>query len=480
MNIYPEVGPTINGQTLNSSNRKVIPIENPANFEVLGELTLATEPDLDAALESASKGFEIWRRTSPVERSRILRRIADILRERAEDVANVMTLEQGKVLAESFAEVEGTAEHFEWCAEEGRRTYGRAIPSRAEGQSFLVTHEPIGPVAGFSPWNFPLLLPGRKISIALAAGCSIIIKPAEETPACGYLLADICLEAGVPPQVISVVFGNPPDVSSKLITSPVVRKASITGSVQAGRAIGALCGERLKRCTLELGGHAPMGVFPDVDIDRTVAQLVMRKYRNAGQVCVSPSRFFVHKNVFDEFTEKFVALAESIKVGDGMDPASQMGPLANERQLTSVEKGITDAVDRGAGIATGGNRIGSIGYMHEPTVLIDVPDDASLMQNEPFGPVAPIVKFSDTDEFIDRANSIQFGLAGSVFSNDLKICRHVAERLEVGMLGINETAYGLPETPVCGVKSSGFGHEGGVEGLGDHLVTKFVVENVQP
>ncbi|HEV7319294.1 MAG TPA: NAD-dependent succinate-semialdehyde dehydrogenase [Ensifer sp.] len=476
MMIYPSVGPIIGGVRLSARGREVISVENPATVESLGELALATDADLGAALAAAERGFAIWRETSPLERSGVLRRAAALLRERLEDIARVMTLEQGKVLAESRAEILASAEIFEWSAEEGRRSYGRVIPAREPNQHFEVRHEPIGPVAAFCAWNFPMLLPARKVAAALAAGCSVILKPSEETPGVGFMMVEALLDAGLPPDVLSLVFGDPPHLSAKLIASDVIRKASITGSVPAGRAVAGLCGQHLKRCTLELGGHAAIGVFSDIDVSSVVSKLAATKYRNSGQVCVSPTRFFVQNAIYEEFVDNFARFANDLRIGNGLLPESQMGPLANSRRLESVERMIADAVQKGATVVAGGKRVGNVGYFHEPTVLVDVPDNASVLTEEPFGPVATIMRFSEIDEFVARANSLEFGLASSVFSNDLKTTRYVSERLEVGMVGVNEVAYGLAETPVCGVKSSGLGHEGGIEGVADHMVTKFITE----
>lgn len=473
---YPILGPIIGGTRLSAPGRQAIPVENPATLDTLGELVLATDADLDQALAAAGRGFEQWRRTSPLERSRVLRQAAALIRERVEDIARVMTLEQGKVLAESRAEILASADIFDWSAEEGRRTYGRIIPAREAGQHFEVRHEPIGPVAAFSAWNFPFLLPARKVAAALAAGCSVILKPSEETPGVGSMMVEAIFDAGLPPDVLSLVFGDPPHVSAKLIASDIIRKASITGSIPAGRAVAGLCGQHLKRCTLELGGHAAIGVFSDVDLPSVVAKLAATKFRNGGQVCVSPTRFFVQDAIYDGFVDGFTRYAKGLKVGNGLTPESQMGPLANGRRLEAVERMVADAVQKGATVTAGGKRIGNAGHFHEPTVLVDVADNATVLTDEPFGPIAPILRFSDAEEFVTRANSLEFGLASSVFSNNLKTTRYVSERLEVGMVGVNEVAYGLAETPVCGVKSSGWGHEGGSEGLADHMVTKFVTE----
>ncbi|TPK73603.1 NAD-dependent succinate-semialdehyde dehydrogenase [Mesorhizobium sp. B2-4-15] len=479
MQDYPEFGPIIGGQRLNAAGRQTIPVENPATLEVLNHLVLATTDDLDAALACSARGFYAWRRTSALERGRILRASAQLLRERSDLIARTMTLEQGKVLAESKAEIAGVADIFDWCAEEGRRTYGRVIPGREDGQHFEIRREPIGPVAAFSAWNFPMNLPARKIANALAAGCSVILKPSEETPGTAFLLVQACLDAGVPGDVLSLVFGDPPKISEHLIASPIIRKASITGSIAAGRAVGMLCGKYIKRCTLELGGHAAIAVFSDIDVQTVVAKLAATKFRNGGQVCVSPTRFYVQDRVYDQFVDRFTAFAKNLRVGNGLAPESQMGPLANARQIGSIEAIVADAVRKGATVAAGGKRINNIGHFYEPTVLVDVPDDAAILGDEPFGPVAPILRFSEAEEFVAKANSLEYGLASSVFSNDLTVTRYVSDRLEVGMVGVNEAAYGLAETPVCGVKASGHGHEGGIEGIADHMVTKFINERVQ-
>ncbi|TPN37838.1 NAD-dependent succinate-semialdehyde dehydrogenase [Mesorhizobium sp. B2-3-3] len=479
MTNYPQFGPIIGGQRLKAAGRQTIPVENPATLEVLNSLILATADDLDAALDCSARGFEVWRRTSALERGRVLRRAGQLLRERSDVIARTMTLEQGKVLAESKAEIAGVADIFDWCAEEGRRTYGRVIPAREDGQHFEVRREPIGPVAAFSAWNFPMNLPARKIANALAAGCSVILKPSEETPGTAFLLVQACLDAGVPGDVLSLVFGDPPKVSEHLIASPIIRKASITGSIAAGRAVGMLCGKYIKRCTLELGGHAAIGVFSDVDVAPVVAKLAATKFRNGGQVCVSPTRFYVQDKVYDQFVDRFTAFAKNLRVGNGLDPSSEMGPLANARQLASIEAVVADAAGKGATVATGGSRIGNVGHFYRPTVLVDVSENAFILSEEPFGPVAPIQRFSEAEEFVKKANSLEFGLASSVFSNNLAVTRYVSDRLEVGMLGVNEVGYGLAETPVCGVKASGHGHEGGIEGIADHMVTKFINERVQ-
>jgi succinate-semialdehyde dehydrogenase / glutarate-semialdehyde dehydrogenase len=474
--MYPDAAALINGKYRRGGDRRTMPIENPASNERIGTLTLANATDLDDALAAARAGFARWRSVSAWERGGILRKVAIRLREEAPRLARLLTLEQGKVLREAEAEVQAASEVFDWVSEEGKRAYGRVVPGRGRDRQLTVLREPIGPVAAFAPWNFPLVLPVRKVATALAAGCSVILKPSEETPGIALALAEICFEAGIPEDCLGVVFGNPPEVSEHLISSPVIRKASITGSIEAGRAVATLCGKYLKRCTLELGGHAAVGVFQDADVAIAAQKLTTAKFRNAGQVCVSPSRFYVHETLHDQFVERLVAHATALSVGDGLDPASTMGPLANRRQLQSIADGVADATAQGARVACGGERVGNSGNFFAPTVLTDVPDTARIMQVEPFGPVIPVARFSSQDEFVARANALSYGLASVIFSNDLRVVRRVSQELEVGMVGVNDTAFGLPETPVCGVKDSGYGHEGGTEGLAEYTVTKFINE----
>ncbi len=449
-------------------------VMNPSKDSVLGKLPHAKKAELDAALAAADKAFQSWKRVSAFERSKILRKAADLVRARTEDIAKVLTQEQGKVLIEARLEVQGAADIIDWFAEEGRRAYGRIIPARADGVRNLVIMEPVGPVAGFAPWNFPVTQAVRKIAAALAAGCSIIIKCPEETPGSPIALVRCFHDAGVPAGVINLVYGTPAEISEYLIPSPVIRKISFTGSVPVGKHLNALAASHMKRATMELGGHAPVLVFDDVDTDHVSKLMAAMKYRNAGQVCISPTRFFLHEKVYDKFVANFTDIAKSLKVGDGLDPETKMGPLANPRRITAIEGFIQDAQEKGAKVATGGKRIGNQGNFFEPTVLTDVPENARILNEEPFGPVAVMMRFKDTDEMLTRANKLPYGLASYAFTHNAKVATKVADALDHGMVTINHHGLALPEVPFGGIKDSGFGFEGGTEGLLVYMTAKFV------
>lgn len=452
----------------------IIPVLNPANDETLGELPAAGPADLDDALSSAARGFEAWRAVSPFDRGAVLRRAGQLLRDRADDLARLMTIEQGKPLAESRMEWAVTADILDWAAEEGRRTYGRVIPPRLADVVQTTRRSPVGPVAAFTPWNFPAMQPTQKLAPALAAGCSVIVKPAEETPASALALAEALFDAGLPDDVLNVVFGDPEMISTHLIASPVVRKVSFTGSIPVGKRLGAMAAAGVKRCTLELGGHAPVLVWADADVPRTADLAVRSKFRNAGQVCISPTRFYVHDSIYEPFVHEFASRTRELKVGDGLDPSTEMGPLANDRRLHAVDAMVQDALGKGARCETGGRRIGNVGNYLEPTVLADVPDDASVMYEEPFGPLAAMVRVDDLRQTIERANALPFGLAAYCFTNSSAVAHAVARDIEAGMLGINHFAIGLPEAPFGGVKESGYGAEGGTEGIDGYLDTRYV------
>jgi succinate-semialdehyde dehydrogenase/glutarate-semialdehyde dehydrogenase len=464
----------VNGTWVQPTSGDYQDVMNPSTNTPIGKLGHASKVDLDKALAAAQSGFNTWRRVSAFERSKILRKAADLVRTRAEQIATILTFEQGKLLVEAKLEVMGSADIIEWFAEEGRRAYGRIIPARADGVRNMVMMEPIGPVAGFSPWNFPVLQAARKISGALAAGCSIIIKCPEETPGSPIEFVKCFEEAGVPAGVINLIYGVPALISEYLISSPTIRKISFTGSVPVGKHLASLAGQHMKRATMELGGHAPVLVFDDVDTDGVATLLAGMKYRNAGQVCVSPTRFFVQEKSYDKFVAKFTDLARGIAVGDGFDPNSKMGPLANPRRVNAMETTLLDAQEKGARIETGGKRIGNAGNFFEPTVLTNVPANARIMHEEPFGPIAVMLRFKDADEVLERANCLPFGLASYAFTKDAKTATKVSDGLDHGMVSINHFGIALPETPFGGVKDSGYGHEGGVEGLNAYLSTKFV------
>lgn len=464
----------VNGAWVKPTSGTSQDVVNPSTNLPIGRIGHASRADLDKALVAVKIGFAVWRRVSAFERGKILRKAAELLRSRADDIATLLTLEQGKLLAEAKMEISGSADVIEWFAEEGRRAYGRVIPSRAEGVRNMVLMEPVGPVAGFSPWNFPVLQAARKIGAALAAGCSIIVKCPEETPASPIEFVKCFHDAGVPPGVINLIYGVPAEISEHLIGSPTIRKISFTGSVPVGKHLASLAGQHMKRATMELGGHAPVLIFDDAEPDSVAKLLVGMKFRNAGQVCVSPTRFFIQNGVYDKFVAKFLDLAGQIKVGDGLDPASTMGPLANARRVNAMEGLVLDAQQKGAKIEIGGKRVGNEGNYFEPTVLTNVAEHARVMHEEPFGPIAMMLPFKTTDEVLSRSNKLPFGLASYAFTNDVKTATRVSDALEYGMVSINHFGIALPETPFGGVKDSGYGHEGGIEGLHAYLQTKFI------
>ncbi len=475
---YPDLALLIDGEWHARGGRDALPVLDPATETVLAELPVATVADLDAALAGADRAFRTWRRTPAHDRARILTRAADLLRERAHEIGRVTTLEQGKPVREATAEVHGAADILDWFAGEGRRTGGRIVPSRTPSVRNVVLAEPVGPVAAFTPWNFPLTIPARKVAAALAAGCTVVLKPAEETPATGLALATALVDAGLPAGVLSVVFGDPAAISAHLIRSPVIRKVTFTGSTAVGRQIAGLAAEGVKRATLELGGHAPVLVFDDADIPRAVAMTAGSKYRNAGQICLAPTRFLVQAGVHDAFAERFTATAAALRVGNGLDPDTGMGPLANARRPPAIEELVQDAVDGGATVTTGGHAIAGSGYFWEPTVLTGVDPGIRVMNEEPFGPLAMITPFGDVDEGLALANRLPFGLASYAFTSSLATARAVGEQVEAGMVGINDTVLIGPETPFGGIKESGYGSEGGSEGLEDFLYSKYVREGL--
>ncbi|MFB9948745.1 NAD-dependent succinate-semialdehyde dehydrogenase [Rhizobium puerariae] len=471
---YGELKLFIDGEWIGPEGRVTEDVINPATGELIGALPHATAEDLDRAVAAASRAFRTWRSTTAYDRARIIRKAADILRERAADIGRRMVLDQGKPVGEAIPEVHISADILDWTADEGRRTYGRVIPSRLPGARWFVAKEPVGPVAGFTPWNFPGVIPARKISAALATGCTMVIKPSEETPSTVLEIARALQDAGLPNGVLNVVHGRPAEVSEHLIASEGIRKITFTGSTNVGRQLAVLAAQAgVKRATMELGGHAPVLIFEDADIDHAVQVMVHAKYRNAGQVCISPTRFYVHDSVHDKFVDGFARAAAALKVGDGLDPESQMGPLANSRRVPAMERMVADAVSRGARIAAGGERGGNRGYFFQPTVLADVPQDAIIMNEEPFGPVAVTARFSTFEEAIEQANRLPYGLASYAFTQSAKTATMVSDAIEAGMVGINNNAISMTESPFGGVKQSGYGSEGGSEGMEAYLVTKF-------
>ncbi len=472
--MYSDLKLFIDGQWLGADNRKSEDVINPATGKVLAKLPHASKADLDAALAAADKAFGAWSRTSAYDRSNIMRKAAMLMRERADHIARVQTQEQGKPFPESRIEVMTSADITDWYAEEGRRAYGRIVPGRMKGTRQIVVQEPVGVAAAFTPWNFPTLTPIRKIAGALAAGCTLIIKASEEVPGGCVELVKCFADAGVPAGVLNLVFGVPAEVSEHIIPSPIVKKVSFTGSVPVGKHLAAMAARGMKRATMELGGHSPVLVFDDADPIKAADTIAAFKYRNAGQVCISPTRFYVQEKNYNKFVERFVEYAKGLKLGDGLDKDTKMGPLANPRRLDAMESFVNDAKARGGKIATGGNRVGNQGFFFEPTVITDIPDDSKIMTEEPFGPLAPIVPFKTFDEVIERANSLPFGLASYAFTNSSATANAVGDAIQAGMVGINSVAVSTPETPFGGVKDSGYGSEGGIEGLQAYLNTKFI------
>ncbi|QTO43412.1 NAD-dependent succinate-semialdehyde dehydrogenase [Burkholderia latens] len=475
MNInYDALHLFIDGEWIGASERETAPVINPATQREIGRVPLATAADLDRALQAAAQAFDVWRTTVPAERARILKRAAELMRERAEHIATVMTLEEGKPLAESRDEVLRAADYFEWFAEEARRIDGRVVPSNRPGVQQLVKKQAIGPVAAFTPWNFPAITPARKLSAALAAGCSVIIKPGEESPATALALARALDEAGLPKGVLQVVFGVPDQVSKQLIASPVIRKVTFTGSVPIGRLLSARAAEGVKPITLELGGHGPVLVFNDADVEKAAVEGAANRFRGTGQICISSTRFLIQREVYDEFVGHFVRAANALKVGDGMDAGTQVGPLANPRQLAKIEELIADAVKRGARVLAGGKRIAREGYFFEPTVLADVPQDARVMHEEPFGPIAVLMRFDALADGLAEANRLPYGLSAYAFTSSARTAIDVADGLEAGMIGINQYRIVSTELPFGGMKESGHGSEGGTEGIEYYLTHKFI------
>ncbi|GBQ29789.1 NAD-dependent succinate-semialdehyde dehydrogenase [Gluconacetobacter sacchari] len=474
MSSYPDTLLFIDGQWTAAREGRFIDVVNPATEQVIGRVAHAGQPDLAAAVAAAERGFALWSRMSVFDRYRIMREAATLLRGRVDAIAPVLTLEQGKPLAEARTELLGAADTIDWLAEEGRRAYGRLIPSRAVGVSQAVIRSPVGPVAAFSPWNFPVNQVVRKVGAALATGCSIIVKAAEETPASPAALIRAFADAGVPAGVIGLVYGTPSEISETLIAHPAIRKVTFTGSTVVGKMLAALAGSHMKRATMELGGHGPAIISADADIDHAAATLAAAKFRNAGQVCVSPTRFLVERPAFGRFVERFAAVAREIRVGDGLLPDTKMGPMANVRRVDAMEALIGDATARGATIVTGGQRIGNAGYFFAPTVLTGLTTDMRIMNEEPFGPVALMNPFDTLDEAVAEANRLPYGLAAYAFTGSAPTAARLRDEVRAGMLTVNHLGLALPEVPFGGIGDSGYGSEGGSEALEAYLDTRFV------
>ena len=471
---YPCTRLLIDGQWCDAADGRTLAVVNPATGAEIGRVAHAGIADLDRALAAASKGFAAWRAMPAIERAKIMRAAAGLLRERADAIATMMSQEQGKPLAEAKGETLMAADIIEWFADESRRVYGRLVPPRNMAVQQQVLKEPVGPVAAFTPWNFPINQVVRKVCAALATGCSILVKAPEETPASPAALLQAFVDAGVPAGAVGLVYGNPAEISSYLIPHPVIRKITFTGSTPVGKQLAALAGQHMKRVTMELGGHAPVIVAEDADIALAVKAAGAAKFRNAGQVCISPTRFLVHNAIRAEFAQALVAYTRTLKVGEGLTQGTTMGPLANPRRLAAMQQFTEDAVKQGATVAAGGERIGGSGNFFAPTVLTEVPLGARVFNEEPFGPMAAVRGFDTLDEAIAESNRLPFGLASYAFTKSLATAHQLAQRLEVGMLWINQPALAVPEMPFGGVKDSGYGSEGGPEALDAYLVTKSV------
>lgn len=471
---YPNTQLLIANKWVDAASGKTIDVRNPATGQTIGTVAHAGIADLDSALAAAQSGFQVWRNTSVYERAAIMRRAAALLRERADDIARVLTLENGKPLAEATGEVNAGADIIEWFADEGRRVYGRIVPGRNVAAQQWVIKEPVGPVAAFTPWNFPVNQIVRKLGAALATGCSFLCKAPEETPASPAALLNCFVDAGIPPGVVGLVFGDPAEISSYLIPHPMIRKVTFTGSTEVGKQLAALAGQHMKRVTMELGGHAPVIVAEDADLELAVKVAAGSKFRNAGQVCISPTRFLVHRSVAEAFTDGLADYAKSLTLGEGLSADTTMGPLANARRVTAMEGMVADARQRGARILTGGEKIGEAGNFFAPTIISDLPLEARLFNQEPFGPIAGVRVFDQLEEAIDEANRLPYGLAAYAFTRSFKNVKLLSERVETGMLWINQPATPSAELPFGGVKDSGYGTEGGPEALETYLNTKAV------
>jgi succinate-semialdehyde dehydrogenase / glutarate-semialdehyde dehydrogenase len=467
----------IDGLWRPGAERQTLAVFNPATEVQIGTAAKASRVDLDQALGSAAEGFATWRAVPPFERARILRRASDLLRERAKDIAALMTAEQGKPLTHAQGEILSAADTIDWFAEEGKRCFGQVIPGRTADMQVSTRLEPVGPVAAFTPWNFPVSQATRKVATALAAGCSIILKGPEETPASCAELVRAFVDAGLPVGVLTLIFGDPAEISRYLIPHPTIRKVSFTGSVAVGKQLAALAGQHMKRTTMELGGHAPVIVCEDADLESAAAALAKFKFFNAGQVCLSPTRFLVAEPIYDAFLDRFAEETRKIKVGDGFDADTYMGPVANARRIGAMECLTADALDKGGRLILGGRRVGTRGHFYSPTIVADVSTNARAMNEEPFGPLALVAPFATLQDALTEANRLPYGLASFAYTGSLKSEALISERIEAGMLAINRVFQSLPEAPFGGVKDSGYGTEGGTQAIRNFLNEKMVARS---
>ena len=473
--MYEKFGQFIDGKWQKAEKGETYEVINPATEEILGKASKASEADVNKALKSAEKGFQVWKNTPPWQRSKIIRKIADLIRERTDVLAKWLTLEVGKPLTEAAGEVGGAADIFEWNSEETKRIYGQIVESRFENTRMFVKYEPVGVVAALVPWNFPIILASRKISTALGAGCSVICKPDVITPGCVMELMNIINDAGVPPGVVNLLSGDPAAISSQLISSDIIKKVSITGSTRVGKLILKQAADKVQRVTMELSGHSPFIVFDDVDINKVTDMAITAKFRNNGQVCISPNRFYIHESKKDEFTKMLVAKVTKLKIGNGLDKDTILGPLCTEKRLKEIEALVETTKKEGAKVLCGGRRPSGFnkGYYYEPTIFDDVKDDFTIMKQEPFGPLVPILTFKDTDEVIKRANDNDLGLASYICTNSLEKAHRVSEQMETGTCAVNTPAVAFAEVPFGGMKQTGYGREGGSMAIKDYLNIKY-------
>jgi len=473
--MYEKFGQFIDGKWQPSEKKETYEVINPANEEIIGHASKATPVDVDKALKSAEKGLEVWKKTPPWKRSSIIRKIADLIRVKQDVLAKWLTLEVGKPFTEGKGEVGATADIFEWNSEETKRIYGQTVESRFEDTRVHIYYQPVGVVAALVPWNFPLILAARKISTALAAGCAVICKPDVITPGTVMELVDICREAGVPPGVVNLLSGDPPSIASQLISSDIVKKISITGSTRVGKLILKQAADKVQRVTMELSGHAPFIVFDDANLEKATDMAIAAKFRNNGQVCISPSRFYIHENKKDAFTQSFVEKTKKLKIGNGLDEGVQLGPMTTKKRLDEVEELVEKTKQEGAKVLCGGRRPAGFnkGYFFEPTVFDNIKDNFTIMKQEPFGPLVPITTFKDYDEVIERANNHEQGLASYIYTNSMEKAHKTSELMETGVVAVNTPVVAVAEAPFGGIKQTGYGREGGSMGIKDYLNVKY-------
>jgi len=473
--MYEKFGQFIDGEWQKSLSKETYEVLNPANEEEIGNASKANSADVQRAIKSAEKGLEIWKNTSPWDRAKVLRKISELIRKKIDILSKWMTLEVGKPLSEGPGEINGAADIFEWNSEETKRIYGEINQSRFPNTRIHVYYQPVGVVAALVPWNFPVILASRKISTALAAGCSVIVKPDVITPGSVMELVDICREAGVPPGVVNLLSGDPPAIASELIESNSVKKISITGSTRVGKIILKQAAEKVQRVTMELSGHSPFIVFDDVDINKVTDMAINAKFRNNGQVCISPNRFYIHENKKEEFTRQIVEKTKKLKIGNGMNSDTILGPLTTKKRLNELEILVEKTKKEGATVLCGGKRPPSFnkGYFYEPTIFDDIKDNFTIMKEEPFGPIIPLLTFKNFDEVIKRANNNDLGLASYIFTNNLEKANKASELIETGTVAVNTPVVAVAEAPFGGIKQTGYGREGGSMGIKDYLNIKY-------